>query len=182
MLQNESLEYVKTLPHITNAYNNSYHRSIDLTPHQAKQKENFEKIQTINLKRYHILKTVKIKPRYKLGDIVRVSIDKSKTPFARSYNIQNTYPKYEIYKISTRNSVHAKYFLKHVSSEKVIKNGYFYEWQLTLCTNPNFRGYVIKTRKRRGKKEYLFRYKGYSSEFDEWKSAKELSSLKKQLT
>ena len=179
MIHNESLEYLNIIPHVTHAYNNSLHRTISLTPNQAKKSENFQQVQAINFKKFHKLKRVKIKPKYKLGDIVRVSIDKQKTRFARSYNIQNTYPKYEIYKISTKNSVHAKYFLKHVSSDKLIKNGYFYDWQLTISTSGTFRGSVIKTRQRRGKKEFLFSYKGYPSEFDEWKTAQEITLLNK---
>ena len=47
------------------------------------------------------MKEVKVKPKFTIGDIVRVSLDKRKNPFARSYDLQNSYAKYEIYKIST---------------------------------------------------------------------------------
>ena len=178
LLENESLDYIEYLPHVCYAYNNSYHRSIAMTPVQAKQNENFQKIQMQNLVKFHKMKEVKVKPRFKIGDIIRVSLDKRKNTFARSYNLQNSYAKYEIYKISTKNTVHAKYFLKHVASNEVINNGYFYDWQLSLCTNLEFRGNVIKTRKRKGKTEYLFTYKGYPSRFDEWKTTKDISAMK----
>ena len=160
MVANETLKYIDALPHIIFAYNECYHRSINLSPKEAKKDENFQKLLLLNLKKFHKLKKVKLKPKFSVGQIVRVSIDKSKVLSSRSYNLQNSYPKYEIYKISLHNSVHAKYFLKHVASDKKIESGYFYDWQLTPCTNPAFRGNVIKTRKRRGRTEYLFRFKG----------------------
>ena len=178
MVENETLNYLHILPHVCFAYNNSVNRSLSLSPEDAKQRKNAKKVLHINLTKFHKLKNVKPKPQFKIGDVVRVSIDKKKNPFARSYNLQNSYAKYEIYKISTRNTVHAKYFLKHFASDKVIRNGYFYSWQLTLCTNKNFRGNVIKERKRNGKKEYLFRFKGYPTEFDEWKRKKDLENIK----
>ena len=102
LLENESLYYIEYLPHVCYAYNNSYHRSIGMTPVQAKRNENFQKIQMKNLKKFHKMKEVKVKPKFTIGDIVRVSLDKRKNPFARSYNLQNSYAKYEIYKISTK--------------------------------------------------------------------------------
>lgn len=178
MVQNETLKYLRVLPQICFAYNSSVNRTINLSPEEAKQTANSKRILHLNLQKFHKLKKLKIKPRFQIGDIVRVSIDKSKTPFARSYNLQNSYAKYEIYKIIKRDTVHPKYYLKHVASDKLIKNGYFYDWQLTLCTSNTFRGRVIKERTRKGKKEYLFSFKGYPPEFNEWKSQAELESIK----
>ena len=152
MMQNETLAFIDILPHVCNSYNNSFHRSISMTPRRAKQSENFQKLQLKNLEKLHKMKNVRVRAKYKLGDIVRVSLDKKKNVFSRSYNLQNSYAKYEVYKISTKNSVHAKYFLKHVASDKKISNGYFYDWQLSLCTTGTFRGNVVKTRVRRGEK------------------------------
>ena len=177
MIENESMHYLGILQHTCLSYNNSFHTSIKTTPEKAKQPENFTKIQTENLEKLHKLKKLKVRVRFAVGDIVRVSLDKKKNVFSRSYNLQNSYPKFEIYKISVKNSAHAKYFLKHVASSEVIKNGYFYDWQLTRCTNPEFRGSVIKTRVRRGKKEFLFEYKGYPDRFNEWKKESEVSDL-----
>ena len=73
--------------------------------------------------------------------------------------------------------MYPKYYLKHVASDKKLINGYFYFWQLTLCTTQTFRGSIIKERVRRRKKEYLFKYKGYSDEFNEWKQEKDITSL-----
>ena len=177
MMHNETLSFIDILPHTVDAYNNSYHRFLEMTPEQAKSDSNYRKIQHKNLQKLHKLKRVKIRPRFKLGDIVRISLDKRKNLFSRSYNLQNSYAKYEIYKISTRNTSYAKYFLKHVASDKKIRNGYFYFWQLTLCTTNTFRGNIVKTRVRKGKKEFLFKYKGYPDEFNEWKQESEMSSI-----
>ena len=177
MVQNETLEYLPILQHSCTAYNNSFHRSIKTTPTKAKKPENLERIVLDNLKKLQMSKSLKNQPKFIVGDIVRVSLDKKKNMFSRSYNLQNSYAKYEIYKISTKNTVHAKYYLKHIESTQKITNGYFYAWQLTKCTNPSFRGTVVKTRKQRGRKEYLFHFKGYPKEFDQWRRKNDLSKL-----
>ena len=105
---------------------------------------------------------------FKVGDHVRVTIDKGKTPFMRSYDAQNSIAKYEIYKISTRGSVHAKYFLKHIGTDEKITGGWFYDRQLVLCTNDTFRGRVIANRVRGGRKQVKFSFAGYPDKFDEW--------------
>ena len=48
MIHNESLEYLNITPHVTHAYNNSLHRTISLTPNQAKKSENFQQVQAVN--------------------------------------------------------------------------------------------------------------------------------------
>ena len=180
LVANETLQYINILPHICYAYNHSYHRGILMTPAEATEEANQQNLLTTNLNKFHRLKKLKIKPKFKIGDMVRVSLDKTKMISSRSYNLQNSYAKYEIRKISVNNSVEPKYFLKHVQSDILIEGGWFYEHQLTLCTNDTFRGNVIKSRKRKGKTEYLFHYKGYPDEFDEWKTKDEISSISNQ--
>ena len=79
MMQNETLSFIEILPHSVNAYNNSYHRFLKMTPEQARNDVNYQKIQLVNLERLHKLKKVRVRPRFKLGDIVRVSLDKKKS-------------------------------------------------------------------------------------------------------
>ena len=141
-----------------------------MTPTKACEEKNFKSVLNLNIKRYHKMKSVREKVKFSIGDMVRVSIDKRKELFTRSYQLQNSYQKYHIYKIVTKNTIFPKYYIKHVESDQIIKGGYFYSWELVKCTVKTFRGNIIKTRvDKNGKKQHLFSYKGYSKKFDEWK-------------
>ncbi len=122
------------------------------------------------------MKTIKIKPKYKVNDQVRVSIDKKKNHFFRSYNLQNSYAKYKIYKVVTTNTIFPKYYLKHVNKDIKITGGYFFRWQLTPCTVETFRGNVIKSRKLKGKTEHYMHYKGYPDDFNDWQPDNNVTS------
>ena len=175
MTENETLQFINILPFVIHSYNNTYHRGVLATPQQAKSIEFQNKILSQNLKKYHSIKNVTLKPKYRVGDYVRVSL---RSPFKRSYNLQNSYAKYEIYKISLKNTLHPKYFLKHINSPIKLENGYFFEKDLVLVKNDTFRGNIIKERKlKNGKKQFLFSYKGYPQSFNEWISEDQLAGI-----
>lgn len=177
LVERETHQFIHVLPEIVNAYNNSKHSFHKISPYEATLEKNFGYIQDKHfslLSRFHKKK----KPKYKLGDIVRVSLDKKSFLKRRSYFIQNSYAKYEIYKICTKNSIQPKYYLKHVNSDEKIINGYFYENQLTLVKNDIFRGNIIDSRKNKnGRKEFLFQFKGYPNRFNQWISSKEIKQI-----
>lgn len=141
---------------------------LGMSPHQARLQKNFKKLQLANMERLAQLHKTKPPVVFKIGDHVRVSIDKKKTPFMRSYDIQWSEAKYEIWKISTRASVHAKYFLKHINSDEKITGGWFFDRQLIKTTVETYRGRVVANRVRKGKKQVKFTFAGYPEKFDQW--------------
>ena len=177
LVENETRRFVQILPEIVYGYNNGVHSFHKLTPYEATKEENLGEVQN---KQISLLKRFKIKkkPKFSIGDHVRVSLSKDSFMKRRSYNIQNSYAKYEIYKISTKNSIYPKYYLKHINSDQKLENGYFYEYQLTLVKNELFRGKIIASRKnKKGVKEYLFKFNGYPDSFNQWMSSKEINKL-----
>ena len=66
MVENETLEYIDTIPHIVFAYNNSIHRTLSLTPEQVKTNEHFKQVLNKNLDKFHKLKQIRIRPRFKV--------------------------------------------------------------------------------------------------------------------
>ena len=79
--EQNSTQYLKMLPDIINEYNNGYHSSIKMSPVEASKKEN-EGIVYYNL--YSNFKAIKTKPKFKVGDSVRISKYIRKT-FSKGY-------------------------------------------------------------------------------------------------
>ena len=89
--------FVDVLQHLTNSYNNSYHRSIQMTPNQAEASiANQVKIRGYNEIKYAQIKTRQ--PHFVKGQTVRIS--KLSDRFSRSYKKRFTE---EIFKISEVN-------------------------------------------------------------------------------
>ena len=168
MVNKETYRYIDVLQEIVEGYNGVRHRSLGMSPNDAKLQKNFKEIQLLNMAKLQKLANVKPPVIFKIGDQVRITIDKKKACFLRSYDPQNSIAKYEVWKISTRASMYAKYFLKHVGRDDKITGGWFHANQLVPATNKTFRGHVIDSRKRRGKKEVKFTFSGYPPRFDEW--------------
>ena len=67
--------YLDMLPKILKQYNNTKHSSIKMTPIEASKKEN-EGVVYFNL--YGDMETLKQKPKFKIGDMVRISNTREK--------------------------------------------------------------------------------------------------------
>ena len=76
---NNNTIWINDLGKLANEYNNSYHRSIKMNPINASTKSN-EDIVRNNLYNF---KTTNKKPKFSIGDIVRVSL--LKNTFEKSY-------------------------------------------------------------------------------------------------
>ena len=134
--ENKTNKWIDILDSLIDNYNSSYHRSIKMSPLLASNKENSSQVEN-NL--YGNIKNIEMKkPRYKVGDKVR--INKYKSVFAKGY-----LPNYtsEIFVISeVVKSVSDKigeykikdpvitYRIKDLSGEDIL--GIFYEEELVL--------------------------------------------------
>ena len=176
MVDRESLRYVDVLPEIVESYNRCRHRILGMSPNEARLQKNFVKLQMTNMNRLSRLHRVKPVVSYKVGDHVRVAIDRAKTPFMRSYDVQWSEARYQIWKISTKASIHAKYFLKHIDSDEKITGGWFYDRQLLKTTVKTYRGRVISRRMKKGRKQVKFTFAGYPPKFDQWLDEDDVSS------
>ena len=178
LIEKETNSFIEVLPDIVYGYNNSYHSFLKMSPNEAMLKENLYKVQKSHFSLFKRFNKKK-KPKYSIGDIVRVTLDKKSFLKRRSYQIQNSYAKYEIYKISIKNTIEPKYFLKHIDSEEKLVNGYFYENELIPVKNYSFRGNVIKKRKnKKGRNEYLFKFRGYPDRFNQWLGSQDIEEIK----
>ena len=84
---NNTTRYLDILPALLTRYTHSVHRSIGMTPHDASQKENEEKVRR-NLQRKARKRT---RPKFRIGDQVRIA--KLKRHFEIKKDTPQTGPK-----------------------------------------------------------------------------------------
>ena len=164
-------EYLDILPKILKQYNNTKHISIKMTPIEASQKKN-EGIVYFNL--YGDTKPSS-KPKFKVGDKVRISKYKRKV-FDKGYTPNWTEEVFTVDKIQYTNPI--TYKLKDLNDEEI--RGSFYEPELLKTKRDVFRIEKI-IRKDRKKKQALVKWKGYSDDFNSWIPIKDLKDIWKWL-
>ena len=153
---NNNTIWIDYLDKLVNEYNNSYHRSIKMKPINASKKSN-ENIIRNNLYNF---KYINNKPKFSVGDRVRVSL--LKNTFEKSYISNWSQEIFIIDDIKTSN-VHY-YFLKDLKGEKI--DGMFYEQEL-LKTKQNDLFIIEKIIKKVGNK-CLVKWKNYSDKFNSY--------------
>lgn len=112
--------WIDVIQQLINAYNNEKHRSLGMTPTQARKKENHEKVQQAL---YGDMKINK-KPIYKVND--RVLLSKNKMVFSKSYKAQFGDEVFTVHAIKYSNPV--TYII--ADSNNNIIPGAFYKEQL----------------------------------------------------
>ena len=163
-------QYLDILPKILKQYNNTKHRSIKMTPVEASMKKN-EGLVYFNL--YGDMETSKQKPKFKIGDKVRISkykrnlFDKGYTP-----NWTGTEEVFTVDKIQYTNPI--TYKLKDLNNEEI--QGSFYEPELLIAKQDVFRIDKVIRRDYK-KKQALVKCKGYSDDFNSWIPFKDLKDI-----
>ena len=155
---NNNTIWINDLDKLVNEYNNSYHRSIKNKPILASKKSN-ENIVRNNLYNF---KVTNKKPKFSIGDKVRVSL--LKNTFEKSYTSNWSEEIFIIDNIKTSN-VHY-YFLKNFKGEKI--DGMFYEQELLKTNMKENDLYVIEKIIRKNKDKYFVKWRNYSDDFNSW--------------
>ena len=155
---NNNTIWINDLDKLVNEYNNSYHRSIKMKPINASLKVN-ENIIRNNL--YNFKNTNK-KPKFSIGDKVRVSL--LKKTFEKSYTSNWSEEIFIIDDIKTSN-VHY-YFLKNLQGEKI--DGMFYQEELLKTNMKKNDLYIIEKIIRKNKNKYFVIWRNYSNDFNSW--------------
>ena len=111
--------FYNILDQLDDNYNNKYHSTIRMTPIEGSKKINEKKIKNI----YNLEKTKKL-GKFKIGDRVRISLEKN--IFEKGYETNWTQEIFVIYDIKYSNVPY--YYLKDLNNEKL--EGTFYEQEL----------------------------------------------------
>ena len=138
---NSTNVYIDVLDDLVKRYNNTKHSSIGMTPVEASKDKN-EKDVHENL--YGDMGDKKFKPKYNLGDYVRIA--KKKGIFEKGYTPRWTEEVFKVVEILHTNPV--TYKLKDLNGEEI--TGSFYEPELQKSKQQVFR--IDKVLEKRGKK------------------------------
>ena len=163
---NNNTVYWDKLDKLVDDYNNTVHSSIEMTPTEARKKENENKV-FANL--YGDLIYLKPKkPKFSIGDKVRLSKYKRRV-FDKGYTPNWTEEVFVVDKVMLTKPV--TYHIVDLLGEKV--EGSFYEKELQKAKQQTFRIEKVVRRDNK-KKKALVKWKGYSEKFNSWVSFKDL--------
>ncbi|KAK3914247.1 Putative uncharacterized transposon-derived protein [Frankliniella fusca] len=156
---------------VTHAYNNKYHRSIKMTPTEASNPSRMYEVYN-NLYGKKLCQK-KIKPKFHVGDHVRISREKRRFEKSSTWNWSD-----EIYKVS-KVIPHLQPVYRVVdidNGEELI--GTFYSWELNKVKKPDhFRiEYIVKTRGKGASKKHLVHWRGYPVSSRSWIFDKDIIS------
>ena len=164
-IQNNTI-YIDILPKILSSYNNSKHRSIGMTPKEARKPENYGKAY---FHLYGDLGSAGAKPAFAVGDSVRISKYKRKT-FDKGYTPNWTEEVFTIDKIQMTHPI--TYKIRDGNGEEI--QGTFYGEELQKTDQKIYR--IEKIIRKRGNKA-LVKWKGYPVEFNSWIPLKDLENI-----
>ncbi|CAB0042874.1 unnamed protein product [Trichogramma brassicae] len=166
--------FLDVLPKIVQAYNNTVHSSIKMTPASVN-------LNNAALARKNLENRYKLPPsssyngrkklKYKIGDLVRIS--RAKNAFAKGYEGGWTIEIFKIKHISEARQP-SVYYVEDLAGEPI--DGFFYEQELTrvrknLDTAVFEVETILDTKGRGRNKKYLIHWRGYSDKFNSWEPA-----------
>ena len=153
--ENNNTIFYNILDELVNNYNNKYHSTIKMSPIEGSKKINENKIKNI----YNFEKTKK-PGRFKIGDRVRLSLEKN--IFEKGYDTNWTQEIFVIYDIKYSNVPY--YYLKDLNNEKL--QGTFYQEELQKTKQDNL--YTIEKILKTNKDKIYVKWRGYDNSFNSW--------------
>ena len=178
LTSNKTFKWVDQLQNITYSYNNSKHRSIKMSPNEAKNsnkhtlwRNQYKSVQSNNPSQSNIKNY-----KFKVGDKVKISY--LKKPFDREYSEKWST---EIFTVMSRknNQDIPMYQLKDYNNDVI--RGYFYEpeMQHSYIGDDVYKvEKILKKRKRKKITEVLVKWKGWGDKFNSWIPESELQDIK----
>lgn len=170
---NDTLRYIDVLPALVQSYNNSYHRSIKRTPSSVTPLNQEEVWQTLYANDAASMR--KGTPKFRTGDRVRITM--AKRPFKKGYLPNWTEELFTVARCLQTNPL--TYKIRDDHGE--VLEGSFYQQELQKVADRDVYKIesILKTRKRKNKKEYLVKWLGYPDSFNSWILQSQLQTYKK---
>lgn len=168
--------YIDVLQSLVNSYNNTVHSGTKMAPSTVNLKNaSFAKKNLDNRYAHHFTNK---RPKYSVGDLVRVST--AKNVFQKSSECSFTEEIFKIVRISQTRAPYV-YILQDLAGEEI--DGIFYEEELSrvrkdLENDTFIVKEVLKTRGKGRAKEYFVSWQGFPEKFNSWIRANDLVELK----
>lgn len=164
--------YLEVLPDLLNSYNNSYHKSIKMTPNEVTSENTLQVFHNL----YDtITPCPKIKMKFKKGDLVRIS--KLRGVFDKKYEQSFTDEVFTVTRSIPR--IPPVYNLEDYDGEPI--EGSFYEEELQKVKMTGDRLFqvekILKRRIVKGEKQVFVRWKNWPEKFNSWVKASEVKGI-----
>ena len=164
--------YIDELQNIVLSYNLRFHRMIEMSPYEAENNENAE----LHINNLLSLKDSKIKkqiPKYKIGDKVRIALEKN--TFTRGYDQKASNEIFTIDNINLKTKI-PLYYLKAANGETI--QGGFYSFELAPTNIEVFRiERILRRRQLNGVNQVFVKWLGYGNEFNQWINEADLENV-----
>lgn len=168
-----SFRYIDVLDDIVDAYNNSYHRTIKMTPNEVNERNILQVYE--NIKDSCKVPAKKKRPKLKVGDHVRIS--KYKNVFAKGYEANFSEEIFVIKAIVKRDPI--VYKLVDLLGEDL--TGTFYENEVVKVKYEKAPlkviEAVIKERRIGRTTQYLVKWRNWPAKFNSWVSSKDIKTI-----
>ena len=161
----ERREWVSALDDLLATYNNRVHRTIKHTPNEAEREENHAAV-LANLQVYYgrVAERARgLKPKFKVGDQVRIKIDKDKVTTAYRYRWSEGV--FRIRGVDTSLPV-PRYYLEEWNKTPMV--GTWTADELQRHVGDVFKFDILQTKRVRGRVKHLVRWRGFGPEYDSW--------------
>lgn len=169
-------KYVDVLDNIMHAYNNTYHRTIRMTPQDARSTDTktiFRNLYGFDSMRDYLKHLAKQKEKQSIGESVRIPAHKNK--FTKGYSQNFTDEIYNVKAVNTSNK-RPVYKLKDYKNKEI--PGTFYEEEIQRVRNEDkYRVTVLDERKRGRGKQYLIKWTNFPDLEPEWIAASKLENI-----
>jgi hypothetical protein len=179
MTEKHTKKYIDVLSDLVFSYNNTYHRAIGMTPTEVNIENEGKVLRNLYGSAWGMPKgkpKKKEKPKYKIGEFVRIS--KLKGPFAKGYRGNWTEEVFVVSKV-IESFPYARYELKDWGDE--VLKGTFYEKELQSVGIDAGRYWkvekVIKSKKVGQKTKYLVKWEGYPESLNSWVDENDIKTL-----
>ena len=163
--ENNNTIFYNIIDDHVNKYNNKYHSAIKMTPVEGSKKINANKIKNI----YNFEKTKK-PGKFKIGDRVRLSLEKI---FLKNVETNWTEEIFETYDIKYSNVPY--YYLKDLNGEKI--KGSFYEQELQKTNFKKDDEYIIEKVLKTKNDNAFVKWRGYSNNFNSWVNKSDIKNI-----
>ena len=154
--------YVDTLDDLVLSYNNSKHRTIQMSPSDVTTDDELDLLRDM----HNIPVPREPKQSFRVGDSVRIVM--TRIPFKKGYTSQWSE---ELFVVSEKlRTIPTTYRVKDMVDEQ--NDGTFYHQELQLVRVEQDKVYTVERilkKRNRGKKiEYFVKWKGYGDKFNTW--------------